>query len=1001
MEPDNGSDSGGSQGPDSVSRKHVGYKSLPGFCDSDAATYLDLVDINTLDLVGANHDSVQEECGSNKVEEHSNDKGSEESSEEDPDHVKTRPKIKNPRKPILSAPKRKVKLTAQERKRSMEVGLKALIKNARMKGKKSFEKATLGKRKTLTSGLAPLELEKIFESGGIISSAQENEASAAIPGFKSGNRVKALDELIANIPNLTPEDKKKATTDKKNILRAIDNFSHKPKSDNKGGWKMKGLKTGLMNHQILAVGWMRSREKGGKAPLGGLLCDVMGFGKTVTTLAVVLDGRAQNFDGQNPTLIVVPPSLRSHWVAQIDRFFESEVFGTFLEYRNLSKSTTNNNVTSMLRTDVVIATYDEVRMSYPSLKVPQHILANQIRSCWNEEFENRGSLHRVPWHRIILDGRDSLILQHIIEDSCILTLDPLEGHTIRNPDSNTSIAVRGLIGQHKWVVSGTPLHNCIEELFPYFHFIDVPAITDFSKYEENFSKMNEKTREKLIDTLRTVVHRMTHNSRLFTLPIIKLPMIAEKVEKLDLCNVETQLYHMIEQAFVEKINAFADENERQWSCVLTMFLKLRMFTSHLLTVHEALQGLLKRPGNKESLKWDTGDEISPEIHKVLMRLLRGSPTRTTRGLLDPLVVKLPSGDFMKLQLAFQRMLADLPGDVQMREYAARMVCPRCEETPDVPILTSCKHLYCIDCYNGLPDENGNSDSEFPVCCICKVVIEEAVRCELKDLLLQSESACRLPKTGDKRKRSPSNAQKQKANRKRHFGITEWSERSSGSKSTPVNESTKNEIPDWISIVGTEMPSTKLSKIRSMVKDWLKEDPAMKTVIFTQFLGTMRLLAGMCAKEQWQYNQLCGSMSMEARDSSILKFQTDEEVKVMVVTMKTGGTGLDLSVANKCILVDLWWNEAAQEQAFCRLYRLGQMREVVFVKLVTNDTIDDLMLEIQTNKSTEISNVITYPGLGDSKASWKQILSHFGEVQDRVGGGFIILPTKRKKRSMTT
>jgi SNF2 family DNA or RNA helicase len=55
------------------------------------------------------------------------------------------------------------------------------------------------------------------------------------------------------------------------------------------------------------------------------------------------------------------------------------------------------------------------------------------------------------------------------------------------------------------------------------------------------------------------------------------------------------------------------------------------------------------------------------------------------------------------------------------------------------------------------------------------------------------------------------------------------------------------------------------------------------------------------------------MTIHARNDNIQKFREDPDIKVMIASLKTGGVGLDLSVANKCILVDLWWNEAIEEQ----------------------------------------------------------------------------------------
>lgn len=66
------------------------------------------------------------------------------------------------------------------------------------------------------------------------------------------------------------------------------------------------------------------------------------------------------------------------------------------------------------------------------------------------------------------------------------------------------------------------------------------------------------------------------------------------------------------------------------------------------------------------------------------------------------------------------------------------------------------------------------------------------------------------------------------------------------------------------------------------------------------------------------SKISGKMTPVARDQSIVKFREDKEIKVMISSLKTGGVGLDLSMANKCILMDLWWNEAIQEQVSATL-----------------------------------------------------------------------------------
>lgn len=68
-------------------------------------------------------------------------------------------------------------------------------------------------------------------------------------------------------------------------------------------------------------------------------------------------------------------------------------------------------------------------------------------------------------------------------------------------------------------------------------------------------------------------------------------------------------------------------------------------------------------------------------------------------------------------------------------------------------------------------------------------------------------------------------------------------------------------------------------------------------------------------------KLSGKLAPVSRDQNIAKFRDDKEIQVMISSLKTGGVGLDLSVANKCILIDLWWNEAIQEQVSAFLQKV--------------------------------------------------------------------------------
>lgn len=130
------------------------------------------------------------------------------------------------------------------------------------------------------------------------------------------------------------------------------------------------------------------------------------------------------------------------------------------------------------------------------------------------------------------------------------------------------------------------------------------------------------------------------------------------------------------------------------------------------------------------------------------------------------------------------------------------------------------------------------------------------------------------------------------------------------------------------------------------------------------------------------------MTIASRVQSLKEFQALPEIKILIASLKIGGTGLDITAANKCILVEPWWNDAIQQQAFCRLFRIGQERDVEIVKLVATNTIDDYMMDLQKLKLKDIEGAIgdaTLPSEGSG------LLGHFGDVEQLPHGGVVVHP----------
>jgi SNF2 family DNA or RNA helicase len=87
-----------------------------------------------------------------------------------------------------------------------------------------------------------------------------------------------------------------------------------------------------------------------------------------------------------------------------------------------------------------------------------------------------------------------------------------------------------------------------------------------------------------------------------------------------------------------------------------------------------------------------------------------------------------------------------------------------------------------------------------------------------------------------------------------------------------------------------------------------------------------------------------------RQSAVNNFQQDENKRVFLISLKAGGTGLNLTRADYVILLDPWWNPAAEQQALSRAHRIGQDKKVFVFKMITRNTIEEKIYALQQRKT---------------------------------------------------
>lgn len=127
------------------------------------------------------------------------------------------------------------------------------------------------------------------------------------------------------------------------------------------------------------------------------------------------------------------------------------------------------------------------------------------------------------------------------------------------------------------------------------------------------------------------------------------------------------------------------------------------------------------------------------------------------------------------------------------------------------------------------------------------------------------------------------------------------------------------------------------------------DGGQKVLVFSQFTSFLALIADELSRRDWAYYTITGATPKKERMQLVEKFNNGD-TPVFLISLKAGGTGLNLVGASTVIHADPWWNAAAQDQATDRAHRIGQTQDVNVYKVIADGTIEERILELQDAKS---------------------------------------------------
>ncbi len=202
------------------------------------------------------------------------------------------------------------------------------------------------------------------------------------------------------------------------------------------------------------------------------------------------------------------------------------------------------------------------------------------------------------------------------------------------------------------------------------------------------------------------------------------------------------------------------------------------------------------------------------------------------------------------------------------------------------------------------------------------------------------------------------------------------------------ESLKNKETDRISILAEltrlrrfcSHPSLVLPKFKSSAKlETLKEllddlkSSGHRALIFSQFTDYLAIVREMLEKNGWAYQYLDGATSIAERAKRVEAFQSGKG-DFFLISLKAGGMGINLTAASYVVLLDPWWNPAVEKQAADRVHRIGQKHPVTIYRLIAEQTVEEKVLELHSEKTHIAEDVLQ--GTGKTALSPEKLLSLF-------------------------
>jgi DNA repair protein RAD5 len=614
--------------------------------------------------------------------------------------------------------------------------------------------------------------------------------------------------------------------------------------------------------------------------LGGILADEMGLGKTIQMLSLIHSHKSDTprrarpgangltsvnqlprlattsktvVDAPHTTLVIAPMSLLSQWQSEAERASVEGSMNIELYYGNEKSNNLQalcSSSSSMHAPDLVITSYGVVLSEFSNLAAK-----NGDRSFHNGIFS-------LNFFRVILD----------------------EAHHIKNRASKTARACFEISAIHRWVLTGTPIVNRLEDLFSLVRFLGVEPWNNFS-FWRTFITIPFEAGDfmRALDVVQTVleplVMRRTKDMKTPEgEPLVSLPPKHVEIVQVELSQPERDIYDYIymraKKTFSEKIEA--GTVLKAYTTIFAQILRLRQSCCHPLLVR-----------NKD---------IVADAEEA------AAAADAESGLADDM-------DLETLIAQFSVTLNEASKDsnptygahalAQIRDESEKE-CPLCFEEPMIEqMVTGCWHSACKKCLLDLfkhETDRGN----VPKCFSCRAPLNKREMFEVMKYEDEIDSFTNKPRISLQR-------------------------------------------------LGSNASSSKIAALMSELRAVRRDHPKMKSIIFSQFTSFMSLIEPVLTQANITFLRLDGATSQKMRAAVLQEFSESKKFTVLLLSLRAGGVGLNLTSAGRVFMMDPWWSFSVEAQAIDRVHRMGQEKEVMVKRFVVKGSVEERMLKVQERK----------------------------------------------------